>query len=59
MVCFCAAGFNHLGPMPAMKGIDNPAYYRLVPEHPRYYLDYTGYVAFRVNTAGSDISLVR
>ncbi len=25
-----------------MKGIDNAAYYRLVPEQPQYYMDYTG-----------------
>jgi len=33
---------NHLGPTLSFKGIDNPAYYRLVPEDPRYYKDYTG-----------------
>jgi glycogen operon protein len=33
---------NHLGPMLSMKGIDNAAYYRLVPDDPRYYKDYTG-----------------
>ena len=33
---------NHLGPMLSMKGIDNPAYYRLVSDNPRYYMDYTG-----------------
>ena len=33
---------NHLGPMLSMKGIDNAAYYRLVPDKPRYYMDYTG-----------------
>jgi len=33
---------NHLGPMLSMKGIDNPTYYRLVPNQPRYYMDYTG-----------------
>jgi isoamylase len=32
---------NHLGPHLSMKGIDNPVYYRLMPEA-RYYLDYTG-----------------
>jgi isoamylase len=32
---------NHLGPTLSMKGIDNPVYYRLMPEA-RYYLDYTG-----------------
>jgi glycogen operon protein len=33
---------NHLGPTLSMKGIDNPAYYRLVPGDTRYYMDYTG-----------------
>ncbi len=33
---------NHLGPTLSMKGIDNPAYYRLVPDNLRYYMDYTG-----------------
>jgi isoamylase len=33
---------NHLGPTLSFKGIDNPAYYRLVAEDPRYYMDYTG-----------------
>ncbi len=33
---------NHLGPMLSFKGIDNAAYYRLVPDDPRYYMDYTG-----------------
>lgn len=33
---------NHLGPTLSFKGIDNAAYYRLVPENPRYYMDYTG-----------------
>ncbi len=33
---------NHLGPTLSMKGIDNPAYYRLVEEDLRYYMDYTG-----------------
>jgi glycogen operon protein len=33
---------NHLGPTLSMKGIDNPAYYRLMPDDPRYYMDYTG-----------------
>jgi isoamylase len=33
---------NHLGPTLSMKGIDNPAYYRLVPGDERYYMDYTG-----------------
>jgi len=33
---------NHLGPMLCFKGIDNAAYYRLVDDNPRYYMDYTG-----------------
>jgi isoamylase len=33
---------NHLGPTLAYKGIDNPAYYRLSSEDPRFYVDYTG-----------------
>src|SRR6185312_7433973 len=33
---------NHLGPMLSFKGIDNAAYYRLVPDNHRYYMDYTG-----------------
>ncbi len=33
---------NHQGPTLCFKGIDNGAYYRLSPEDPRYYVDYTG-----------------
>jgi glycogen operon protein len=33
---------NHLGPMLSFRGIDNPSYYRLSAEDPRYYVDYTG-----------------
>ncbi|MGE5813666.1 MAG: glycogen debranching protein GlgX [Acidobacteriota bacterium] len=33
---------NHLGPMLSFKGIDNAAYYRVVGDNPRYYMDYTG-----------------
>ncbi|MGI9253745.1 MAG: glycogen debranching protein GlgX, partial [Thermomicrobiales bacterium] len=33
---------NHFGPMFCFKGIDNIAYYRLVPESPRFYVDTTG-----------------
>ncbi|HXF96072.1 MAG TPA: glycogen debranching protein GlgX [Gemmatimonadales bacterium] len=33
---------NHLGPTLAFRGIDNAAYYRLRPENPRLYADYTG-----------------
>src|SRR6185369_16387262 len=28
---------NHLGPTLSFRGIDNAAYYRLVPDQPRYY----------------------
>jgi glycogen operon protein len=33
---------NHLGPTLSFRGIDNAAYYRLVPDEPRYYYDTTG-----------------
>jgi isoamylase len=33
---------NQLGPTLSMRGIDNAAYYRLSPENPRYYMDFTG-----------------
>jgi isoamylase len=33
---------NHLGPTLSLKGIDNSAYYRLMPDNPRFYRDYTG-----------------
>jgi glycogen operon protein len=33
---------NHLGPTLSFKGLDNPAYYHLVADDPRYYMDYTG-----------------
>jgi isoamylase len=33
---------NNLGPTLIFRGIDNPAYYRLVPGQPRYYWDSTG-----------------
>ncbi|BCI87186.1 hypothetical protein NIIDMKKI_23920 [Mycobacterium kansasii] len=33
---------NHLGPTLSMRGIDNAAYYRLVDDDKRYYLDHTG-----------------
>ncbi|MDB5347459.1 MAG: glycogen debranching enzyme GlgX [Schlesneria sp.] len=33
---------NHLGPTLSMKGLDNAAYYRLVHNDPRHYMDYTG-----------------
>src|SRR5581483_11217674 len=33
---------SHLGATLSFRGIDNPSYYRLVPENERYYVDYTG-----------------
>lgn len=33
---------DHLGPTLCMRGIDNPNYYRLAPDNPRHYMDYTG-----------------
>ncbi len=33
---------NHLGPVLSLKGIDNAAYYRLVPDDRRFYYDTTG-----------------
>ena len=33
---------NHMGPMLSMRGIDNHAYYRLMDDDPRHYLDFTG-----------------
>ncbi len=33
---------NHLGPMLAFKGVDNASYYRLMPDDPRHYMDFTG-----------------
>lgn len=33
---------NHLGPTLSFRGIDNAAYYRLMGDDPRYYMDYTG-----------------
>ncbi|HEY4002081.1 MAG TPA: glycogen debranching protein GlgX [Candidatus Xenobia bacterium] len=33
---------NHLGPTVSLRGIDNQSYYRLVPNAPRYYMDFTG-----------------
>ncbi len=33
---------SHLGPVLSLKGIDNPAYYRLMPDAPGRYMDYTG-----------------
>jgi len=33
---------NQMGPTLSLRGIDNATYYRLLPEDPRYYMDYTG-----------------
>lgn len=33
---------NHLGPTLSFRGIDNLNYYRLTPQDPRFYLDFTG-----------------
>ncbi|MCU1477526.1 MAG: glycogen debranching enzyme GlgX [Subtercola sp.] len=33
---------NHLGPTLSFRGIDNAAYYRLMDDDKRYYMDYTG-----------------
>jgi isoamylase len=33
---------NHLGPTISFRGIDNTTYYRISPENPRYYVDFTG-----------------
>ena len=33
---------NQLGPTLSFRGIDNPVYYRLMNDNPRYYRDYTG-----------------
>jgi isoamylase len=33
---------NHLGPMLSFRGVDNRSYYRLMPDDPRFYMDFTG-----------------
>ena len=33
---------NHLGPTLSLRGIDNMAYYRIMEDKPRYYMDFTG-----------------
>jgi len=33
---------NHLGPTLSFRGIDNVAYYRLLEEQPRFYMDFAG-----------------
>jgi isoamylase len=33
---------NHLGPTLSLRGLANPVYYKLMPDNPRYYRDFTG-----------------
>src|SRR5262249_11888035 len=33
---------NHLGPTLSFRGVDNVAYYRTLPDSPRFYMDFTG-----------------
>ena len=33
---------NHMGPTLSFRGVDNASYYRLSPQDPRYYMDFTG-----------------
>lgn len=33
---------NQMGPTLSFRGIDNSTYYKLVPDNPRYYMDFTG-----------------
>jgi isoamylase len=33
---------NQLGPTICFRGVDNASYYRLMPDNPRFYMDYTG-----------------
>jgi glycogen operon protein len=33
---------NQLGPTLSFRGVDNASYYRLMPDDPRYYMDFTG-----------------
>jgi isoamylase len=33
---------NHLGPTLSFRGVDNSSYYRLMPDSPRFYQDFTG-----------------
>jgi isoamylase len=33
---------NHMGPTLCFRGVDNASYYRLSPDDPRFYVDYTG-----------------
>ncbi|QQL50679.1 glycogen debranching protein GlgX [Mucilaginibacter ginkgonis] len=45
---------NQLGPTICFRGIDNEAYYRLVDDNKRYYMDYTG----TGNTLNANLSSV-
>ncbi|HEV8420985.1 MAG TPA: glycogen debranching protein GlgX [Actinomycetota bacterium] len=33
---------DHLGPTLSLRGVDNASFYRLNPDNPRYYMDFTG-----------------
>jgi glycogen operon protein len=33
---------NHMGPTLSFRGVDNATYYRLLPDKPRFYMDFTG-----------------
>ncbi|HET8893645.1 MAG TPA: glycogen debranching protein GlgX [Gaiellaceae bacterium] len=33
---------NHVGPLLSFRGVDNTSYYRLMPDDPRFYQDFTG-----------------
>jgi glycogen operon protein len=33
---------NHRGPTLSLRGFDNPIYYQLMPDNPRFYRDFTG-----------------
>lgn len=33
---------NQMGPTLSFRGVDNSAFYRVVPDNPRYYMDFTG-----------------
>jgi isoamylase len=33
---------NQMGPTLSFRGVDNASYYRLTPQDPRYYMDFTG-----------------
>jgi glycogen operon protein len=33
---------NHLGPTLSFRGVDNQSYYRLMPDDPQFYMDFTG-----------------